>query len=415
MKIYAPRLALALMLVLVLAACGQPSNSAPSALPVATDASSTAAAVSDPTSAPTEPSAVPAVAGLLPTALLFISDENDIARLEADGTTVVMVADDQDLIIDFAVAPAGDVLAYLTIADGTRTTLVRTRTDRSEQTELARGVIRGVSVASDGSVQAGVLFNATDAAGSALTPGVWSFPADGSAPLLLVAATDPASDGENITPGVHYQPVAWSPDEGQLLLRSTMNMGPDGPSGDIGSTGLDLLDAGSGQMRILLSLGVEPLCVVPVWGRDGTSILCANGAAIGPPTPPLWRLDLSSGEQQPLIPDGASLDQVLSPHELADGIYVFVAESATNLGQQFMPQRIASDGTVSALLPRPLAAGYDGGLWAPDGSGVIVGQPAAGANRTIVWQPLDIRQAGTAGVPIDLLSGSIGKLAWANR
>lgn len=124
------------------------------------------------------------------------------------------------------------------------------------------------------------------------------------------------------------------------------------------------------------------------------------------------RLEVDGTTKQPLIPAGEPIDQALSPQELTDGIYVLVAESAGGFTQQFMPQRIASDGTVSALLPQPIEAGYDGGLWAPDGSGVIVGRPTASANRTIVWQPLGI---GQAGEPAELLSGSIGKLAWASQ
>ncbi|PDV98603.1 hypothetical protein [Candidatus Chloroploca asiatica] len=399
MTILRSAMALVITLTLALVACGQPSSPSAPATP---------AASAEPTTAPAAPTDTPEAVGVLPAALLFISDENDIARLEVDGTTSVTVADEQALIIDFVVAPTSDVLAYLTIADGIDTTLIRMSADGSGRTELARGVIRGVSIADDGSVQAGMLFDTTDATGGALRPGVWSFPADGSDPMLLVAASDPLSD---TTPGTHYQPLAWSPDASQLLLRSTMNMGADGPSGDIGATGLALYDAGSGQTRDLLPLGVEPLCVVPVWGRDGTSVLCANGAAIGPPTPPLWRLELARGEQQTLIPTGESVDQALSPRELADGIYVLVAESAAEIVPQFMPQRLAPDSTVTALLPRPIEGSYDGALWAPDGSGMIIGQPASGANRTIIWQPLGINGEGES---VELLSGSIGKFAWAN-
>lgn len=402
MTIGAKRLTLALVLALALTACGQaPSPAAPAA--------TTAPAPTTDTGAPTD---TPAAAGLLPAPLLFISNENDIARLEMDGTTTTTVTDEQELIIDFTVAPAGDALAYLTIANGTRTTLIRANADGSGRTELARGVIRGLAIAPDGSMQAGVMFESAEADGAALPPGVWSFPADGSTPTLLIAATEPQSDGVNTTPGVHYQPLTWSPDGNRLLLGMSMNMGPDGPAGDIGSTGLTLYEANSGQVRELLPLGAEPLCVVPVWGRDGDSVLCANGAAIGPPTPPLWRLELASLTQQPIIPAGEPVDQALSPQELDDGIYVLVAESAAGLVQQFMPQRIAPDGTVSALLPQPIEAGYDGGLWAPDGSGLIVGRPTASANRTIVWQPLG---SGAPGEPVELLNGSIGKLAWASR
>lgn len=415
MTIRLPRLVFALAIILTLAACSPQPTGTPPTTPMATTVSALTTASIEPTAAAIAPTATPAVAAMLPAPLLFISDENNIARLEVDGTTVTTVADEQELIIDFAVSPAGDALAYLTIADGTRTTLIRRNVDGSSRTELARGIIRGVTVSSDGSVQAGMLFDVTGADGATLAPGVWSFPADGADPRLLIAATDPVSSGGNTTPGSHYQPVAWAPDGSRLLLRSTMNMGPDGPAGDIGSTGIALYDAESGQARELLPLGTEPLCVVPAWSRARDAILCANGAAIGPPTPPLWRLDLASGNQQPLIPAGESVDQVLSPRELADGIYILAAESTAGFSQQFMPQRIAPDGVVSALLPQPIEAGYDGGLWAPDGSSVIVGRPAASANRTIVWQPLGIGQTGTAGEPTELLSGSIGKLEWASR
>jgi len=344
-----------------------------------------------------------------------VNDQNDIDRLDVDGSTVTTVADEQGLIFDFAISPTGDVLAYLTfLTDGTNT-LIRANTDGSGRTELARGIIRGVTVADDGSVQAGMLFDVTGANAAALASGAWSFPADGGDPRLLVAATEPMSSGGKTTPGSHYEPIAWAPDGSRLLLRATMNMGPDGPGGDIASTGVALYDVGSGQARDLLPLGMEPLCMVPVWSRDGDTILCANGANVDPTTPPLWRLDLTSGDQQPIIPVGASTDQILSPRELADGIYLLVAESSASLAQQFMLQRIAPDGTISALLPQPIEAGYDGGLWAPDGSGIIVGRPTASANRTIIWQPLGSDQTGTAGEPIELLSGSIGKLEWIGR
>jgi hypothetical protein len=159
MTICATRSALALILALMLAACGQPSSPA---VPTATDAPATPAVSSAPTTAPAIPSEPPATMGVLPAPLLFISDENDIARLELDGTTSVTVVNEQELIIDFAVAPADAALAYLTIADGTGTTIVRTSADGSGRAELAHGVIRGVSIAADGSVQAGVLFDTTD-------------------------------------------------------------------------------------------------------------------------------------------------------------------------------------------------------------------------------------------------------------
>jgi hypothetical protein len=172
---------------------------------------------------------------VLPAPLLFVNDESEIARMETDGETVTTLMDEQDLVIDFAVAPGGGSLAYITIAQDTQaTTLVRANADGSGRTELARGIIRSVTVAADGSVQAGVLGDSADRAGGALPLGAWNFPADGGVPTLLAASTEPSSAADGtVTPGTHAQPLAWSPDGSKLLLRLTLNMGPDGPAGDI--------------------------------------------------------------------------------------------------------------------------------------------------------------------------------------
>jgi hypothetical protein len=92
MTICATRSALALMLALTLAACGQPFSPA---VPTATDAPATSAASSEPTTDPVVPTDSPATVGVLPSPLLFISDENDIARLEVDGTTIVTMVNEQ--------------------------------------------------------------------------------------------------------------------------------------------------------------------------------------------------------------------------------------------------------------------------------------------------------------------------------
>lgn len=419
-----------LALALALSACGQPSASS-STPPAPTTLQPTAVQPIQPTVAPApapsptpalaptaaaeapSPAATSAPATVLPAPLLFIDGEGQLRLLEADGLTTDTLSDEPYPVFDFAVAPDGDTIAFLTIANGVDTTLVRIAANGSARRELARGVMRGVTVAADGSVQVGVLgptvaVDSTGLDSDALGAGTWSFPTDDGASRLLAAATEPATTAGETTPGVHSQPLAWSPDGGRLLLRLTMNLGPDGPAGDIGSTGLGLYDVASGQARDLLALGAEPLCVVPAWGRAGDSVLCANGGAIGPPTPPLWRLSLVGKAPQTHVPAGEPVDQVFSPRELSDGISYLAGESAAS-PPRLMPRRLRADGTVDALLPQPVEAGYDGGLWAPDGSGMIIGRPAAGANRTIVWQPLN----GSA--PVELLNGSIGKLEWGRQ
>lgn len=414
-----------LALFLALAACGQPAVSTPTVAPPATVPAATT--LPEPTTAPAEPTAPPeptatavpadepttvpepatAANGVLPAPLLFITNENELARMETDGATIVTLTDEQNLMIDFVVSPADSSLAYLTIAENSPdTTLVRTNADGSNRVELAHGIIRGLTFAQDGSIQAGVLGETTSADGSALQPGAWNFPADGSAPALLAPATEPtqAADGST-APGFHYQPIAWSPDGSKLLMRLTLNMGPDAPSGDIASTGLALYDVGGIQLRELLPLGQEPLCIEPAWSNTSDAIVCANAGAVGAPTPALWRLELASGEQQILLPATEPLVTTFSPRDTPEGLFV-LAGTYTDNGLSLKPQRISPEGQATDLLGQPLEAGYDGGLWAPDGSGVIVGRPTASANRTIIWQPLD-QSAG-----VELMTGSIGKLAW---
>jgi hypothetical protein len=349
-------------------------------------------------------------AGVLPAPLLFINDQNELARMDVDAKTVTALTNEQDLIIDFAVAPGDGSLAYVTIAaGGQNTTLVRANADGSGRTELARGIIRGITIAANGSVQAGVEGDTIDVHGKTLQLGTWNFPAAGGVPTLLAAATEPtqAADGTT-TPGTHYQPLAWSPDGSKLLIRLTMNMGPDGPGGDIGSNGLALYDVDGSQVRELLPLGKEPLCVIPVWSRTSDALFCANAAAIGSPTPALWRLDLADGGPKTIIPSAEPLVATFSPRDTPDGLYVLVGAYGDS-GIKLMPQRIGPDGSVIEQLPLPIEAGFDGGLWALDGSGVIVGRPTAGANRILVWQPLGERAT------VELMTGSIGKLEWATH
>jgi hypothetical protein len=345
---------------------------------------------------------------VLPAPLLFIDGENEIARMDIDGATVTTLTSEQELVFDFAVSATGETLGYLTIAaDGPTTTLVRANADGGGRAELARGIMRGVTVAADGSVQVGVVGDTSGATG-ALQLGTWNFPADGGAPTLLAASTQPTSAADGTTPGAHYQPLAWSPDGSKLLLRLTMNLGPDAASGDIGSTGLALYDVGSIQTRELLPLGNEPLCIAPAWSHGSDAVLCANAAAIGPPTPALWRLSLTDGAQQTIIPADEPLTATFSPRDLPEGLYVLVGFYGES-GLSLMPTRISPDGVPIEQLPLPVEAGHDGGLWAPDASGVIVGRPTAGADRVIVWQPLG------EGATVELMTGSIGRLEWAPR
>ncbi|NTW97756.1 MAG: hypothetical protein HGB28_04315, partial [Oscillochloris sp.] len=285
---------MAVAFALVLTACGQPAAQTPTASPAAT-----VAPIATTTAAQATPSAPsPAPAGVLPIPLLFVDEGSQIVRLDVDGKTRTTLAREPVMIIAFARSPDGATIAYITIDESQNSTLVRIGADGANRAELARGFIRSLAVARDGSVQAGMLFDSVAADGQALQDGAWSFPADGGTPTLLAASTEPS---EQTGPGTHYQPSLWSADGTQLLLMLTMNDGPDGPAGDIGTIGWALYSTSSGQVRELLPMGQEPLCISPAWSQAGDAIYCANAGAIPAPTPGLWRLSLGDGAQQTLI------------------------------------------------------------------------------------------------------------------
>lgn len=397
----------ALAFTAVLAGCAQPAAQAPAAT-----------IAPAPTSAATQAPAQPAAAGVLPAPLLLVDQQGQLALLDVDGATVTALTSEDDLIMNFAVGPETGTVAYITVVEGGRsTTLVRVGLDGSGRTELARGTLGGVTVAADGSVQAGVLFDAARADGAPLASGTWSFPADGGAPTLLVAGTAPATDaGGNVTPGTHYTPEAWSPGGDVLLLRTSATMGPDGPDGDIGSLGLALYDAGAAQARDLLLPGApEAICVDAAWSYDGAAIICANAAAIGAPTPALWRLWLADGARETLLPvvEAEPLTATFAPRDLPEGLSVLVGTYDGD-GQTLMPRRFPHEGPaiqgpgIDQLASR-LQTDLGGGIIAPDGSGVIYGRAAGEGSRALFWQPFG------EGVAAELPTVSIGPLVWVSR
>lgn len=410
----AARWLVALPLVLALAACGASATVTPTVQPqpTALNAPATPAPADTPTVAPTvAPTATPEPAGVLPAPLLFVDDAGQLVRLAVDGVTITPLTREAWSINEFAVAPDGS-LAYTTfLADEGVSLLVRIAADGSGRTELARGTLSGVTVAADGSFQAGIFYGASRPAGPDLPPGVWSFPASGE-PILLVAATEPLRSADMVDSGTNYQPIAWSPDGRRLLLRAIVNFGPDGPGGDAGSVGLALYDAADGQVEELRPKGEEPLCFEPAWSRDSAAIYCANGAIVLEATPALWRIDPANGASQTLLPasEGEQQLMTLSPRDVGDGLYVMVGvtlSGPSGYSVAFTPRLFPRDGAAPRdLLAKPLDAGYEGVLWAPDGSGVIVGRMPTGMTRSLVWLPFD------GGAAVELASGRAAPFKW---
>jgi hypothetical protein len=367
---------------------------------------------------PTAPTAEPSAAGLLPAPLYFIDAQNQISRIEVDGTTITQITSEDDKVFEFVVSPADGSLAYITIADdGFTTRLVRSDGMGQGRAELQRGIMRGIAIGYSGeTIEVGVLDPAPNMqmTPEALTPGTWSFPIAGGAPTQIQASTPPtqAADG-NTTPGDHYMPIAWSPDGQKLLLRTSINLGPDMPGGDVGTIGLALFERQSGEVRQLLPTSSEPLCVVASWDTQSTAIYCSTAYYVGDNTPALWRLNIVTGEQEPLIPimDGDKINSVFSVREMSDGLYSLVAaaDSSSSETLSYTAQRTALDAVSDSeqLIADPLALGYGSVLWGDDASSMVV-PIAIGDNEVeLTWYPF------LGGKPFVLVSGQLGAdLAW---
>jgi hypothetical protein len=413
------------LVAMALAACGTPGATAPtpSSIPEITVTAAPSAAAPTATVAtlaptvtplPATPAASPepGVGTVLPAALLYVSGDGQVVRLERDAQRASTLTAEQAPVFELAVASDGS-LAYLTIgADGVETVLVHSAADGTQRSELARGIMRGlVAIPSGPSIQVGVLGATSTSAGDGLASGVWSFPLDGGAPALRQPARDPSASA----PGTHYAPIAWSDDGARLLLRTSPNNGPDQPAGDISSTGVALYDAAARRTSDVVPPGSQRLCLDGALDASGTTLFCAASQYLGAETPALWSVDIASGAAHELVPiSGAGgINVVAGPRVLGGRLYTLAAQTSEQAVElpAFTAQRTALDGVSDReqLLADPIEAGYDGGLWAPDGSGIVAGRPAAGGNRTIIWHPFD------GSGPVELASGSIGALRWASR
>lgn len=358
------------------------------ATPEATVATVTEEPTGLPTVVPTE------TANILPAPLYFINDENQIARFEPDARTITPITSEEVSVFDFTISPLDGSLVYLTIGDdGVTTTVVRSDALGKNRVELAQGIVRSAAISYFGdTVEIGVLDDGAESNGSTLEAGVWSIPITGGEPRLLEASTDPQTDdaGE-VVPGTHYLPVAWSPSGEQLLLRTTLNYGPDGPGGDIGTVGLALYDRQENAVRELLPKGEPPLCAIPAWDSQSVSVYCAAPFYLGDETPALWSLAVVTGAREPLIPlrDGEQINLVSSVRELSDGLYMLTATTTLDGGTtpEFTAQRTALDGRSEqqVLIQEPLTLGGDA-LWANDASGVVLVLANDGESE-LVWQP----------------------------
>jgi hypothetical protein len=208
-------------------------------------------------------------------------------------------------------------------------------------------------------------------------------------------------------------PLAWSPDGQKLLLRTTINYGPDAPAGDVGTIGLALFEKQAGTVTQLLPTSSEPLCLSPSWDGQSVMIYCSTPFFLGDNTPALWRLNIVTSERETLIPikDGDKTNSVFDVREMDDGLYSLVAtaDSSSPETLSYTAQRTSQDAVSGReqLIADPLALGYGSVLWGDDASSMVV-PIAKGDNEVdLTWYPF------LGGKPFVLVSGQLGAaLAW---
>ncbi len=140
---------------------------------------------------------------------------------------------------------------------------------------------------------------------------------------------------------------------------------------------------------------------------------CSTAYALGDKTPALWRLNIVTGEQQPLIPiqDGDKTNSVFDVREMDDGLYTLVAaaDSSSPETLSYTAQRTGLDAVSDSeqLIADPLALGYGSVLWGDDASSMVVPIAKGDGEVDLTWYPF------LGGKPFVLVSGQLGaSLAW---
>lgn len=410
----ASRLTCLLLLLAALAACqASPPAAAPTSAPepatptsapepaAPTSAPEPAAPTSAPepaapTSAPA-PTSPPAPAALLPGPLYFLSESNQVWRIERDGQRARQLTFEPTPLFSYAVAPNDGALAYL-VGTGPETALVLL--DAGGRSELLRGPISSPHFTPDGAqivfqIEASLDGSASQA--SETGAGIFAISRAGG-PLTLLQASDPIADPNNPPDDARqFYPVAFSPDRQWLLV------GYYYPVGESGAVAVKRLSDGT----------VTPIagaCCEASWGADGASLIIAGGTIIQDAVLGLWRADPRTGAAAALLSSGdsGSYPLVKAAKQAADGtIYAFVkitAEPSIEGLDRVQPHRVQPDGALVALR----ASDYllADAIWADDLSGAAIAdataeQPNIGA---LAWLPTDGGPAVSLGARGWLLS-----------
>ena len=365
-----------------------------------------------------KPPASPPTAGVQLPAPAYVLANQQLQRIETDGSAGPVISADGEWAIRATVAPNGGAVAYLTLGlpdNGGQSTVRRTGPRGEGRNTLITGQITDILWTPGGDAllvglggpASGVRFG-----NQTITPGLWSFPTGGGPATQLVANRQPVTRRGEMIPGIRYAPKAWSPDGHQLLLLTFPDYGPDAPGGDVGVLGLAVLPSSGPVRELIPNVGKDYLCIEATWARDSAAVYCSNNFDSGGAA--LYRLNVQTAERTTLIPrttDGL-VNLVVAVADLSDGLYSVVGQQPAdgNATPRFTAQRTAADGRSNrVVLAENLEVGYQPARLAPDGSGLlaIVSVPEQTSSR-LVWYRF-------GGATATLVDGEIYGAEWGAR
>ena len=334
---------------------------------------------------------------VLPDAVYFLNERDQVARLEADGQQVTIVTQEEEPVIAFDVAPDGSRLAYISgnnlieieydmVAMTRRVKVQGAAYDPADMQQTMTQSLNSVMYTPDGKYitfgRNGINWiagGASDAAG-------------------MLLPNDPYPAPNQPGPTRFVWPAAWSPDGQHLLFRYAYYA-----SDDIGQRVLDLKTGAEAQV-----------CRSAVWGRDSQHVLCRemiHAQEMGTLLE-IAQINTVTGARTTLVqgvPDGQPTAD--NPYRLFHSVYqtpdgAFLAfgavwatlpPTATPVTfydvQRYTLQRVSANGRQ--ITPLRTDRYRLGGtlLWANDGSGVLMSDATTSADgrqaAPLLWLPSD--------------------------
>lgn len=353
-------------------------------------------------------------AAALPAPLLLL-ERGQISRIETDGATRSRLTEETTElegllpITEFVVSPANGDLIYI-VGDLEVDRLVRS--DPQGQGgkvlfSMAKIELSDLAVAPGGQDLALRLLNNNDQPAD-LPSGAYLLAADGSSAPRLLIADDPVDNAVNPSRALRkYAPLAFAPDGTRLLLRGESAFYD-------GCRAIVLpLSAAAKPVELSLGEGLVASCTDPSWEPDGAGLLLLGEPAdlsSGPVG--LYRADAASGQASSLLPPEAQPGFVVAraPFGLPDGGLAALVGRSPTPPPAFsrlveIPLELAA--ITSSAEIQPLRAGTIGpfvrGLWAPNGSGLVVMGKDTEDRQTLTYLPAAEQTALTLPVTGDKL------------